>query len=163
ARLFRVEHADEVTPLQARRLAQLGVIVCSNPSMLPEWRRASAFPMRTLREAGVRTCIGSDWVGRHQPPRALSPLTGVQLAVDHGNFGDKEQISLEDALEAYTVGSAAAEGREDEKGTLAAGKLADLVVLSGDPETQPIDSLHVMLTMVGGQPVYREPGFAEPI
>ena len=67
ARLFRVEHADEVTHDEAQRLARLGIVVCSNPSMLPEWRKANAFPMRTLHDAGVRTCIGTDWVGRHAP------------------------------------------------------------------------------------------------
>src|SRR6185312_4144396 len=47
ARLFRVDHADELTKAEADRLARLGIIVCSNPSMLPEWRSDNAFPMHT--------------------------------------------------------------------------------------------------------------------
>jgi predicted amidohydrolase YtcJ len=165
AGLFRLEHADEVSPQQARRIARLGIMVCSNPSMLPEWRRSLAFPMRTLLDAGVRLCIGSDWVGRHQPPRSLAPLDGIQQAVTHGGFGDKERISAAEALAAYTSGSAAAEGRAD-AGSLTVGKLADLAVLSEDPTAVPaerIGSLEVLLTMAGGRVVYRQPGFAEPI
>src|SRR6185369_17209767 len=72
ARLFRVDHADELTKAEADRLAKLGIIVCSNPSMIPEWRNEHAFPMHTLAAAGVRTCIGTDWLGTHRPPRSLS-------------------------------------------------------------------------------------------
>jgi predicted amidohydrolase YtcJ len=164
ARLFRLEHADDVTPEQARRIARLGLIVCSNPSMLPEWRRSSAFPMRTLLDAGVHLCIGTDWVGRHLPARSLSPLDGIQQAVTHGGFGDKERITALEALTAYTAGSAAAEGRDD-KGVLAAGKLADLAVLSEDPTAvapEHIGALEVLLTMVGGRVVYHQAGYAEP-
>jgi hypothetical protein len=132
--------------------------------MLPEWRRSAAFPMRTLLAAGVRLCIGSDWVGRHLPPRSLSPLDGIQQAVTHGGFGDKERISAADALAAYTAGSAAAEGRDD-KGVLAAGKLADLAVLSEDPTAVPperIGALEVLMTMAGGRVIYHQAGYAEP-
>jgi predicted amidohydrolase YtcJ len=166
AHLFRVEHADEVTPEEARRLARLGIIVCTNPSMLPEWKRDSAFPLRTLRDAGVRTCIGTDWVGHHLPPRPLAPLESLQLAATHGGFGKKERVSAAEALEAYTVGSATAEGRENDKGVLAPGRLADLVVLSDDPTAVPVEQiaqLEVLLTMVGGQVAFHRPGFAEPI
>ena len=44
ARLFRVDHADEVTPAQAERLARLGIPACANRPMLPEWRSDHAFP-----------------------------------------------------------------------------------------------------------------------
>ncbi|HEY2743123.1 MAG TPA: amidohydrolase family protein [Polyangia bacterium] len=165
ARLFRVDHADEVGKPEADRLAKLGIIVCSNPSMIPEWRSDTAFPMRTLAAAGVRTCIGTDWLGRHVPPRTLSPLESMQLAVTHGGFGTVERIDSAQALEAYTVGSAAGEGMEAEKGTLAPGMLADLVVLSADPTAvapNEIGSIEVLLTMVGGRVVYRRGGFGAP-
>src|SRR5262249_26173701 len=67
--LFRIDHADEVLPAQAHRLARLGMTVCSNPSMLPEWHAPAAFPLRTLLDAGVHLCAGSDWIGSHQPER----------------------------------------------------------------------------------------------
>ena len=161
ARLFRIEHADEVSPDQARRLARLGIVVCSNPSMIPEWRSESAFPMRTLIDAGVRSCIGTDWVGRHQPPRPLAPLDGIALAVTRSGH---ERINAAEALDAYTVGSAAAEGQQAKKGSLTVGKFADLVVLSADPTTvESLATVEVMLTMVGGQVVYRKDGFGEAV
>ena len=162
ARLFRVDHADEVGKPEADRLAKLGIIVCSNPSMLPEWHTDYAFPMHTLAAAGVRTCIGTDWLGRHVPARTLSPLESIQLAVTHGGYGVAERIDSAQALEAYTVGSAAAEGMDAEKGTLAPGMFADLVVLSADPTAvapNEIGAIEVLLTMVGGRVVYRRGGF----
>lgn len=165
ARLFRVDHADELTRSEADRLARDGIIVCSNPSMLPEWRSPTAFPMHTLTAAGVRLCIGTDYIGRHTPARSLSPLESMQLAVTHGGFGTAERIDSAQALAAYTVGSAAGEGMEDKKGTLAPGMLADLVVLSADPTAVAPDKIaetEVLLTMVGGRIVYRRGGFAAP-
>lgn len=162
-RLWRVEHADEVTPEQARRLARLGIAVCSNPSMLPEWRRDGAFPLRTLKAAGVRTCIGTDYVGRHLPERPLSPWSSVALAVTHGGYGYKERLSVEEALEAYTVGSAAAEGLASVKGSLEPGRFADLIVVSRNPLEAPPETLaelEVLLTMVGGRIVHRAGPFA---
>jgi predicted amidohydrolase YtcJ len=161
AKLFRIEHVDEATPEQARRLAKLGIPVCSNPSMIPEWKREGAFPMRTLRDAGVNLCLGSDYVGRHLPARALAPLEGIALAASR----KKEALRPLEALEAYTLGSAAAEGQAAEKGSLEPGKLADLVALSADPTAgapEEIGKIEVWMTMVGGQIVFRRPGFAEP-
>jgi predicted amidohydrolase YtcJ len=166
ARWFRVDHGDEIPPAEATRLKKLGIAVCSNPSMIPEWKTDRAFPMRTLISAGVRTCIGTDWLGHHVPERALEPLTSMMLAVTHGGFGSQERITAAEALDAYTAGSAIAEGQGADKGTLEVGKWADLVVLSDDPlavSAEQIDHLQVLLTMVGGQVVYRRPGFAEPI
>jgi predicted amidohydrolase YtcJ len=165
ARLFRVDHADEVTRADADRLARLGIIVCSNPSMLPEWRDEHAFPLHTLAAAGVRLCLGTDWLGRHTPRRTLAPLESIQLAVTHGGYGTAERIDVPQALEAYTTGSAAAEGTESKKGTLAPGMLADLVVLSADPTAvtpDKIAEIEVLMTMVGGRVVYRRGGFAAP-
>jgi predicted amidohydrolase YtcJ len=165
-RLFRIEHGDEVTREQAQRLARLGMIVCSNPSMLPEYterKRVLAFPMHTLALAGVRTCIGTDWLGAHQPRRALRPMESVALAVTHGGAGTEERITPAAALEAYTLGSATAEGMAAQKGSIEKGKLADLVVLSANPETVPpeeLASIDVVLTMVGGRVIYRASSFA---
>jgi predicted amidohydrolase YtcJ len=159
-RLFRVEHADEVTPREAARLARAGIPVCANPSMIPEWRSASAFPLRTLVESGVSLCIGTDWVGAHDPPRALEPFESVELAVTHGGFlrGQDERLPIADVLRAYTVGSARAEGMGDRKGSLAPGLLADLLVLSADPLTTPaaeLASIRPLVTVVGGRIVWR--------
>ena len=160
SRLFRLEHVDELGPGDAERLARLGIPVCSNPSMLPEWRhslRDRAFPLRTLIDAKVRVCIGSDFVGVHTPVRPLDPWFAIGEAV---NRTGPERITVEEALGAYTAGSADAEGLLAEKGTLVAGKWADLVVVSTDPLSVAPTELHrttTLLTMVGGKIVFRSP------
>jgi predicted amidohydrolase YtcJ len=161
AGLVRVDHVDEADEAQARRLAQLGVVACENPSMLPEWRSERAFPLHTLAAAGVRTCIGTDWVGAHQPPRPLAPLESIALAVTHGGLGERERVSARAALEAYTVGSAAAEGMAGQTGALVVGQLGDLVVLSSDPtavQPEAISAVQVVMTVVGGRIVFRGNG-----
>ncbi len=156
-RLVRFEHVDEVTPRSAARLAAQGVIVCQNPAMLPEWSRRDAFPMRTLKQAGVVLCIGSDWVGQHTPERPYEPFFAVARAVDR----EAESLPLYDVLQAFTVGSAAAEGMAGKKGAIAVGQLGDLVVLSEDPFRLPdreLGRVRAVMTVVGGRIVYRTPG-----
>lgn len=156
AKHFRLDHVDEVTPELVGKLHKLGVTVCPNPAMLPEWRSDTAFPLHTLQAGGVATCIGSDWVGRHTPARPISPLFGLQEAVTHGGYGMKERVSADDALRAYTLGSAHAEGRED-KGAIRVGALGDLVGLAGDPTAvapEAIADLEVRFTVVGGRVVF---------
>jgi len=156
SRLFRLEHVDELGPGDAERLARLGIPVCSNPSMLPEWRHSlhdRAFPMRTLIDAKVRVCIGSDFVGAHTPARPLDPWFAIAQAV---NRTGPERITVEEALSAYTAGSADADGSIALKGTLVPGKLADLIVVSSDPlTTKELQNTTTLLTMVGGKIVFR--------
>jgi predicted amidohydrolase YtcJ len=156
-RHFRVDHVDEVTPELSKRLSHLGMIVCSTPAMRPEWHNERAFPLQTLVAAGARLCLGTDFVGRRTPPRPLDPFATLQIATQ-----GPEAITVAQALAAYTIGSAAAEGMDAQKGSLAVGKLADLVVLSADPTKAELDKIDVMLTMVGGRVVYRRGGFGEP-
>ena len=156
---FRLEHVDECTPEQAARLAKDGIIVCENPSMIPEWKSEHAFPLRTLEDAGVRTCIGTDFVGAHEPPRPIEPMKSIALA--SARPGD-ERVPVARALAAYTVGSAAAEHMSSVKGSLTVGKFADLVILSADPTKVTLDRLadvDPLLTMVAGQVVFRSPRF----
>jgi predicted amidohydrolase YtcJ len=68
-----------------------------------------------------------------------------------------EALTVEEAITAFTAGSAYAEFQEHRKGTLAPGKLADLAVLSQDPFTAPLPALPAtfsVLTMVGGRVVW---------
>jgi predicted amidohydrolase YtcJ len=74
-----------------------------------------------------------------------------------GGFEPQEKISLEDAIDAYTRGSAYAEFAEAGKGTLEAGKLADLAVFAADLFKIPpreILTTPVDLTVVGGRVVF---------
>jgi predicted amidohydrolase YtcJ len=160
ARHFRIDHADEVTPELAERLKRLAIIVCSNPAMLPEWRAERAFPMHTLLQAGVDLCMGSDFVGRHHPARPLAPLFGLQMAVTHGGYGTREQISVDDALIAFTRGSAHAEARQD-LGVIKVGAPADLVGLAADPHAvapEHLGEIEIRFTLMGGKVVYQRRG-----
>jgi predicted amidohydrolase YtcJ len=159
AHWFRFDHVDEASPELAERMAHLGVRVCSNPAMLPEWHRADAFPLRTLLDGQVGLGFGSDYVGHHVPARPLSALSALQMAVTHGGYGTKECLRAPEALAAFTRGSAQAEGRDD-KGVIRVGALGDLAGLSGDPTTvlpTSIAALDVLFTVVGGRVVYEGP------
>jgi predicted amidohydrolase YtcJ len=103
---------------------------------------------RSLIDAGIPVAIGSDG-----PP---NPWLDVMLAAVHP-LHPSEGISVEEAVVASTLGAAFAEDREQVKGSIAVGKLADLAVLSQDVFTIPVSQIvatRSLLTMVGGEIVY---------
>jgi hypothetical protein len=153
ARRVRIEHGDTLSGDLIERARRLGVIVVQNPThfampqfMLPRFgkdRPVGTF--RSLLDGGIPIAIGSDG-----PP---DPWLDVMLAVIHPTMPG-EAITVEEAVIAYTLGAAFAEFREDEKGSLTPGKLADLVVLSQDPFSVTPDALPAtssVLTMIGGE------------
>jgi predicted amidohydrolase YtcJ len=170
-RRFRIEHAQHLDEAEIPRFARLGVI----PSMQPyhaiddgRWaekvigpaRSKGTYAFRSLLDAGARLAFGSDWFVA--PP---TPLEGIYAAVTRRTLDDRrpagwvpeQKITVEEALRAYTIGAAYAEYAEREKGTIARGMLADLVIVDRDltrvpPET--IRDARVMLTMVGGRVVF---------
>ncbi len=157
---FRLEHAQLIRPKDVARLARLGVLVSAQPAALttPEKdehilgsaRALAAYPHRSLLDAGVHLSFGSDIPG--EP--TCDPLLCVHLVA---NRPGPERILPEEALRCYTVGSAFAEFRENEKGTLEAGKLADFAVLSDDITRIPVERIRharVEMTVVGGRTVY---------
>ena len=158
ARRLRIEHGDGLAPDLIPRVKRLGVIVVQNPAhltvgQLREVRlgaaRAREFqPMKTLLDAGIPLALGSDG--------PLNPFLNIMFAVTFpGHPGDA--LTLEQALRAYTWGSAYAERMEHEKGILAPGMLADLAVLSQDIFSLPPAALPrttSVLTLVGGRVVH---------
>ena len=88
----------------------------------------------------------------------VSPLYGLHWAVN-GPYPD-QRLEASEAVERYTVAGAWGGFAEDEIGSIAPGKLADLVVLDADPVAQPdrIVDRTVEMTLVGGEVVYRAPG-----
>ncbi len=112
------------------------------------------------RKSGGKLAFGSDW-----PVVTISPWPGVQNALTRqtaegepaGGWIPQERISLEDAIQGYTIGAAFAGRREKTEGSLEPGKVADLIILSKDLfKIEPPDVLNeeVLVTMVGGKVVY---------
>lgn len=138
----RFEHGDGfTTPERMERAKRLGIVIGQ-----PRPGR----PFRALLAAGVPLAYGSD--------AGMAPFFMFARMTD---AHDPNSISREQALAVLTSGSAYAEFKEKEKGTLAPGMLADIAVLSQDAMTAPIDKLpgtKSILTIVGGKVVYRSNG-----
>jgi len=170
-RRFRNEHAQHIAPKDFERFAALGVIASVQPyhaiddgrwaeKRIGHERCKTTYPFRTFLDSGVKMCFGSDWtVG------PLSPILGIYAAVtrrttDGANpngWFPEQKITVQEAIEAYTVNCAYAAFEEREKGSITPGKLADLVVLTDDILTiDPvrIEQVGVELTVVGGKIVY---------
>jgi predicted amidohydrolase YtcJ len=164
SRRVRVEHGDGLLPDLVPLARDLGVIVVQNPSHFVfkdifAARYGEPFdysPARSLVEAGIPFALGSDG--------PLNPFLNLMFAVLHPSR-PSEALTREQAVEAYTRGSAYAEFQEQEKGEIAPGKLADLAVLSQDIFTLPVPDLprtESLLTVVGGEIVYQSGTIQRP-
>jgi hypothetical protein len=164
---IRIEHGQLIRPEDIPRIRDLGMVVSAQPSAMatPEKdaeilgaeRARRAYPYRSLLDAGVPLSFGSDIPGE----RTMNPLLAMHYVV---NREGAEAITPAEALRCYTAGSAHAEFEEERKGTLEAGKLADLAVLSGDPtavDPARIKEIRATMTFVGGRRIYDEA--AEPL
>lgn len=170
-RRWRIEHAQHLRPEDFARFAQLGVIASVQPyhaiddgrwaeKRIGHERCKTTYAFRTFLDHGVRLAFGSDWT-----VAPLNPLLGLYAAVTRATLDSKnpggwfpeQKLTLKEAIEAYTLGSAYAEFGEKTKGSLAPGKLADVVILDTDlfsiaPEK--IKDATVRYTIVGGKIVY---------
>ncbi len=170
-RRFRIEHAQHLAPAEISRFGRLNVIASMQPyhaiddgrwadRFLGPERIQGTYAFRSLLDANARLAFGSDWFVA--PP---TPLEGIYAAVTRRTLDDahpggwvpSQKITVEEALRAYTVDAAYAEYTEKDKGMIARGLLADIVLIDRDltriaPET--IRDAHVTLTVVGGRIVY---------
>jgi len=160
----RIEHAQLIRPEDFDRMRELGIVVSAQPSALgnPEKdiqllgleRAERAYPFRSLLDTGVPLAFGSDIPGE----AGFNPLEGIHEAV---NRAGPEAITAEQALRAYTHGSAYAQFEEHEKGTIKPGAKADFALLSSNPlsiEPEKIREISVRMTVVSGKIVYTREG-----
>jgi len=154
ARRVRFEHGDGIFPDLYDRVKEYGIVVVQNPSHLmgfgvpgrPAFNVSQ--PVKSLLSAGIPVALGSDG--------PTNPYLNVLFATIHANH-PSEAITREQAVVAYTLTSAYAEFTENDKGSIAVGKLADLAVLSQDIFTAPPSELpktRAVLTLVGGKTVF---------
>jgi predicted amidohydrolase YtcJ len=171
-RRLRIEHAQHIAPKDFDRFATLKVIASVQPyhaiddgrwaerRIGPE-RIKTTYAFKTLLDKGTRLAFGTDW---YVAP--LNPMLGLYAAVTRATLDGRnpdgwvpeQKITIEQAVAAYTAGSAFAEFQDREKGTLARGKLADVVILSDDIFSIPsakLKDVRVLTTIAGGQVVHQ--------
>jgi predicted amidohydrolase YtcJ len=170
-RRWRIEHAQHLRPVDFARFAQLGVIASVQPyhaiddgrwaeKRIGHERGKTTYAFRTFLDHNVRLAFGSDWT-----VAPLNPMLGLYAAVTRATLDGKnpngwfpeQKLTVQEAIAAYTMGSAFAEFREKAKGSLTPGKLADIVVLDADlfsigPEK--IKDATVRWTVMDGKIVY---------
>ncbi len=171
----RLEHIESISAVDIDRFGRLGVIASMQPyhanpnsnvfgvwavNLGPE-RASRAWVWKSILDSGGQLAFGSDW-----PVVSLDPRLGLHTAMTRqtlmglppGGFIPQQKLPLATVLDAYTRGSAFAEFAEKEKGTLAVGMLADVIVWSQDLFSLPIDQVHtakVLTTIFDGQVVYQ--------
>ena len=168
-------HLQLIEPADVPRLAELGVVASfqplwayrdpyitdlTEPRVGPE-RSRRLYPIGSVLATGATVAAGSDW-----PVTSMNPLEAMEVAVTRRDpaaaAGEAwlpgERITVEEAIRAYTLAGALAGDLEAELGSIAVGKLADLVVLDRDgltiDATQMSDA-RVDLTLLEGRVVYR--------
>ena len=170
-RRFRIEHAQHLRPQDIPRFARDRVIASMQPyhaiddgrwaeKRIGKERAKTTYAFRTLLDSGATLAFGTDWT-----VAPLNPLLTVYAAVTRRTIDGKnangwvpeQKISVEETVRAYTMGSAYAEFQENVKGSITAGKLADVVLLSRDIfkiDPNEIENAKVLLTMIDGRVVY---------
>ena len=170
-RRWRIEHAQHMAAKDFDRFAQLHVIASVQPyhaiddgrwaeGRIGHDRSSRTYAFRTFLTRGVRLAFGTDW-----SVAPLNPMLGLYAATTRATLDGKnpngwfpeQKLTIKEAIEAYTLGSAYAEFQENEKGSITPGKLADMVLLSDDVLTLDpvkIRDVKVLKTWVGGKLTY---------
>jgi predicted amidohydrolase YtcJ len=170
-RRWRIEHAQHMAAKDFDRFTQLRVIASVQPYHAIDdgrWaerrighdRSSRTYSFRTFINHGVRLALGTDW-----DVAPLNPMLTLYAATTRATLDGKnpngwfpeQKLTIREAIEAYTLGSAYAEFQENEKGSITAGKLADMVLLSDDVlsiDPVKIRDVRVLKTWVGGKLTY---------
>jgi predicted amidohydrolase YtcJ len=178
-RRWRIEHMEATDAADRPRLAKLGVLAAIQPWCCPQqgdpvWaanvgpgRMSEGLRWRDIvtparSEKSATLIMGSDW-----PVESLDPFPILQIGLTRRDplvpgeaaFTPDQALTLNEMLAGYTRNAAYGEFMEDRVGSLAAGKLADIVVLSQDLYKTPAEAVGnttVLLTIVGGKVVWRK-------
>ena len=170
-RRWRIEHAQHMAAADFERFAQLHVIASVQPyqaiddgrwaeARIGHERASRTYAFKTFLDHGVRLAFGTDW-----PVAPLDPMLTLYAATTRATLDGKnpqgwfpaQRLSIQDAIAAYTLGSAYAEFQEQEKGSIEPGKLADMVLLDQDVlsiDAKAIRDTHVLKTWLGGVEIY---------
>ena len=175
----RIEHIEAPSAQDIPRFGKLGVIASMQPlhttpndNMLNAWagsigpeRASRAWPWRSILTGGAILAFGSDW-----PVVTLNPWEALEILLTRetpegtpaGGWLPEQRLTLEEAIQGYTMGGAIAARREKTEGSIEVGKLADVIIISQDlfkiPPNQ-ISETSVLMTMVGGKMVYQAPSW----
>ena len=171
----RIEHSQFLIDSDIPRFAELGIIASMQPTHCITDKRFAekrvglercngAYAWRSLLNTGAKIAFGTDY-----GVEPLDPLEGLYAAVTRkdraGEPGEgwfpEQKLTMEEAIELYTLGSAYAEFMEDRKGMIKEGYLADMVIFNNDLMTIPHDQImssKVNYTIVGGKVVYQREG-----
>jgi predicted amidohydrolase YtcJ len=172
-RRWVISHISTVSPRDIERIVRMGLVLTTHTNnylykglhaqaqRLPPERHGEIVPLRSLLDAGVKVSLATDNV-------PVSPFLPIWQAVARRSYQTKEQgapgeaLNGADALQCATVNCAYLTFDEDKKGSLEAGKLADVAVLSADPlatEESSIAEIRSLMTMVGGRIVHETPNW----
>jgi predicted amidohydrolase YtcJ len=165
----RIEHFGLPDAGALRRASRVGVIAAPQAifirslgrnfrSYLPDSLLPRTYPIRAMLEAGLTVALSSDAPVVEDD----NPLAGMMAAVvrrdsDGEAIAPEQAITAADALRCYTVGGATASGDESNRGSIEAGRWADLAVLSGNPlsvDAEQLPEIKVDMTLVAGRIVF---------
>jgi len=167
----RVEHIEVCQPVDMPRFKELGVVASMQTSHAPpnladdivwtqrvgESRWGISFAWRSLKEAGAHLCFGSDWTVAPFDPM-INLWVGLNREKWQSNDPD-QRLTLEELIIGYTRDAAYVEFKENEKGQIKEGYLADLVLFSHDLfvlKPEEIMTAKPVMTMIDGRVIFEE-------
>jgi predicted amidohydrolase YtcJ len=172
-RRWVISHISMTSPREIEKIARMGLVLTTHTNnylykglqelaqRLPPERHRDINPLRSLADAGVKVSLATDNV-------PVSPFLPMSQAIMRASYQSNvrvapdEGLSRAEALRCATANGAYLTFDEDKKGSLEAGKLADLAVLSADPltvEEASISDIRSLMTMVGGRIVHETPNW----
>jgi predicted amidohydrolase YtcJ len=176
-RRFRLVHAQVIRPEDFKRFQGKNIIAEVQPYHCTDdmrWmeerigheRSKGAYAFRTLWDSGAVVCFGSDSPGTNASRYPLNPMLGLYAAVTRqtldgkptGGWFPDERLTIEEAIQAYTLNSAYASFEENIKGSIAVGKLADIVILSDNLlkiSPSKIKDVKILTTIFDGKIIFQ--------